>query len=103
MISRRKKAGSNRQAESTSVGVFRRPTLTSLVWASLDLITVLIAGVLALRAHVALPAEVPPYSVVPHLFQASPRLLFFYFCWFAVCIIFFTRSYGLYGPIQNRS
>jgi exopolysaccharide biosynthesis polyprenyl glycosylphosphotransferase len=30
-------------------------------------------------------------------------MLVFYFCWFAVCIIFFTRSYGLYGPIQNRS
>jgi exopolysaccharide biosynthesis polyprenyl glycosylphosphotransferase len=103
IISGRKKAARNRQAYSTSVGIFRRPSVTSLVWGSLDLITVLIAGILALRVHVALPAEVPPYSVVPHLFQASPRLLFFYFCWFAVCIIFFMRSYGLYSPIQNRS
>ena len=26
-----------------------------------------------------------------------------YLLWFALCLIFFTRSYGLYGPIQNRS
>ena len=26
-----------------------------------------------------------------------------YMAWFAACLIFFTRSYGLYGPIQNRS
>ena len=26
-----------------------------------------------------------------------------YMAWFAGCLIFFTRSYGLYGPIQNRS
>ena len=25
-----------------------------------------------------------------------------YIGWFALCLIFFTRSYGLYGPIQNR-
>lgn len=103
IISGRKTAARSRQAYSTRFGIFRRPSVTSLVWASLDLITVLIAGVVALRVHVALPAEVPPYSVVPHLFHASPHMLVFYFCWFAVCIIFFTRSYGLYGPIQNRS
>jgi exopolysaccharide biosynthesis polyprenyl glycosylphosphotransferase len=52
---------------------------------------------------VVLPAEVPTYSVVPQLFQSSQHLLLFYFFWFAACLIFITRSYGLYGPIQNRS
>ncbi|HTH53023.1 MAG TPA: sugar transferase [Edaphobacter sp.] len=77
--------------------------MTSLVWASLDLVTVLVAGIIALRVHVTLPAETPAYSVVPRLFQESPHTLLFYVLWYAVCLIFFTRSYGLYGPIQNRS
>jgi len=37
------------------------------------------------------------------LLQSSEHLLVFYFFWFAACLIFITRSYGLYGPIQNRS
>lgn len=98
---RRSTSGSREQ--STSVGVFRRPSVTSLVWASVDLVTVLVAGILALRVHVAVPAHVPVYSVVPELFHSSPHTLLFYVCWYAVCLIFFTRSYGLYGPIQNRS
>ncbi|HMF65134.1 MAG TPA: sugar transferase, partial [Edaphobacter sp.] len=31
------------------------------------------------------------------------NMLFLYIGGFAACLIFFTRSYGLYGPIQNRS
>ena len=49
------------------------------------------------------PAEVSRCDVLPHLIQSSPNLLFFYIGWFGVCLIFFTRSYGLYGPIQHRS
>ena len=102
IISGRSRTSRSRKAYSTSLGIFHQPSVSSLIWASLDLLTVLLAGVLALRVHVALPAEVPPYSVVPHLFQASPHLLL-YFGWFAACLAFCTRSYGLYGPIQNRS
>ena len=29
--------------------------------------------------------------------------MLFYLIWFATCLIFFMRSYGLYGPIQHRS
>ena len=103
IISGRKAATKGRRTSSISFGLLRRPSVTSLVWASLDLFTVFLAGVIALRFHIVLPAEVPSYSVVPHLFQSASHLLLFYFCWFAVCLIFITRSYGLYGPIQNRS
>jgi exopolysaccharide biosynthesis polyprenyl glycosylphosphotransferase len=73
------------------------------VWASLDLLTVSVAAIMALRLHEVLPAETPALDVLPHLFHAPPRMLFFYVGWFAVCLIFFTRSFGLYGPIHNRS
>jgi exopolysaccharide biosynthesis polyprenyl glycosylphosphotransferase len=59
------------------------------------------AGILALRLHSVLPAEVPALYVVPQLIHTSPRLLMFYVGWFAICLSFFSRTYGLYGPIQS--
>ncbi|WP_390891596.1 sugar transferase [Edaphobacter flagellatus] len=97
-----RRAKENR-AQSTVFGIFRRPSVTSLVWASLDLMTVVVAGVLAVRLHIAGPAGTSVSEVAPHLIQASPRALALYLGWFAICVIFFTRSYGLYGPIQHRS
>jgi exopolysaccharide biosynthesis polyprenyl glycosylphosphotransferase len=103
IISGRKRAARDRYTYSTRFGLFRRPSVTSLVWASLDMMTVFVAVVLALRLHVMLPKEISTMSVLPHLIHATPNMLFFYVGGFAACLIFFTRSYGLYGPIQNRS
>jgi exopolysaccharide biosynthesis polyprenyl glycosylphosphotransferase len=102
LVSGRTRAG-ERGASASGLGLFRRPSVTGVVWASLDLLTVIVAGILALRIRVVLPAEVPVLYVVPHLIESSPKMLFFYIGWFAVCLIFITRSYGLYGPIHNRS
>ncbi|HUZ96036.1 MAG TPA: sugar transferase [Edaphobacter sp.] len=77
--------------------------MTSMVWASLDLVTVFVALILALRVRVVLPPQVSVLHIVPDLIEVSPRTLFLYIGWFAACLIFFARSYGLYGPIQNRS
>ncbi len=101
IVSSRKTSRGSR-THSTRFGAFRRPSVTSLVWASLDLLTVLIAGILALRWHFAVPASVP-IAAAPHQMQASPRTLLLYLCWFSVWVIFLTRSYGLYGQIQHRS
>ncbi|WP_263368752.1 sugar transferase [Edaphobacter bradus] len=101
IISGRRRAAQTR-TYSTRFGIFRRPSVTSLVWASLDMLTVLVAGILALWLHEMMPGAVPALYAVPHLIHTSPHLLMFYFAWFAVCVCFFTRSYGLYGPIQNR-
>jgi len=103
IISSSNRAGEERRASSARGGVFRRPSVTSSVWASLDMLTVAVAAILALRFRVDTPADVPPLHVVPHLIHSSPNMLFFYIGWFGVCLIFFTRSFGLYGPIQNRS
>jgi len=103
IVSGRRRTGEDRRASPASVGLFRRPSVTSIVWASLDLFTVIVAGILALRFRVVLPADVHSLNVLPRLIKSSPHLLFFYVGLFAVCLIFFTRSYGLYGPIQNRS
>lgn len=103
IVSARARAAHDRRTYSTRFGLFRRPSMTSMVWASLDLMIVIVATILALRVRVVLPASVPALYVVPNLIASSPRTLFLYIGWFALCLIFFTRSYGLYGPIQNRS
>lgn len=102
IVSGRARAAGDRRTASREVGLFRRPSVTSIVWASLDILTVIVAAVLALRVRTVLPAQVPALYVVPHLIHSN-EMLFFYIGWFTVCLVFFTRSYGLYGPIQNRS
>src|SRR3984893_8722322 len=103
IVSGRKHTGNGRRTSAADSGLFRRPSITSSVWASVDMLTVVVAAVLALRFRVATPSDVSSLNVLPHLIQSSPNLLFFYIGWFGVCLVFFTRSYGLYGPIQHRS
>lgn len=102
IVSARARAARDGRNYSTRSGFFRRPSTTSMIWASLDLMIVIVATIMALRIRVVLPAHISALDVVPHLIEASPRSLFLYIGWFAVCVIFLTRSYGLYGPIQNR-
>jgi len=103
IVSRRKYGASGRRTSMADTGLFRRPSITSSVWASVDMLTVVVAAVVALRFRVVTPPEVSTLHVLPHLIHSSPDLLFFYIGWFGVCVVFFTRSYGLYGPIQHRS
>ena len=103
IVSGRTRAKGPKKSYANRFGALRRPSVPSVVWASMDLLTVCVAATLALRLHEVLPAETPALDVLPHLFHAPPRMLFFDVGWFAVCLIFFTRSFGLYGPIHNRS
>src|SRR6185437_2160743 len=103
IVSARARAIQDRRTYSTRFGLFRRPSMTSVVWASLDLFTIIVATVLALRVRIVLPPHLPALFVVPYLIEVSPRTISLYIGWFALSLIFFTRSYGLYGPIQNRS
>jgi len=103
IVSARARAVRDRRTYSTRFGLFRRPSMTSIVWASLDLVIIIVATVIALGVRVTLPANIPVLLVVPDLIGSAPRTMFLYIGWFAACLIFLTRSYGLYGPIQNRS
>lgn len=103
IISGRKHAGDGRHTSATRSGIFRRPSVTSAVWAFWDMLTVMVAALLALRFRVGAPSNIPVLHVVPHLLESSPNMLFVYIGLFGVCVIFLMRSYGLYGAIQNRS
>ena len=104
IISGRRRAANPGGRSSALFGIFQRPSVTSLVWASLDLLTALVASIVAFRTRVMMPTYVDGVQPVAihHLFPSSPRVLIGYIAWYAVCLIFFSRSYGLYGPIQNR-
>ncbi len=103
IVSGRKNSADRSRRPSSFFGVFRRPSVTSLVWAALDLITALAAGLLAARFRILLPELTHGLKEPVSLLPASPGVQALYIGWFAVCLILISRSYGLYGPIQHRS
>jgi exopolysaccharide biosynthesis polyprenyl glycosylphosphotransferase len=64
---------------------------------------VLLAALVALWVNISVPAGSTVYSIAPQYIQAPPKAILLYLGWFALCVVFFMRSYGLYGPIQHRS
>ncbi len=98
---RRRTAGAGKRRFAL-FGLFQRPSFTSLVWASLDLMTALVAGIVATRLRVVMPEYIHGVRSEHSYFLGAPHLLLAYVGWYAVCLIFFSRSYGLYGSIQNR-
>jgi exopolysaccharide biosynthesis polyprenyl glycosylphosphotransferase len=92
------------RANSVRRRLFQQPSVTSLVWAALDLITVAVAAIMALRVRLAgLLSGHPQFSLLPSILRNTPTIWGFYILWFGLALCFFARSYGLYGPIQNRS
>ncbi len=85
------------------LGVFWRPSVTSLVWAALDLLTVALAAVLALRFRVTVPGDVRATSTLPFLLHSANPILLVYVGWFGLLLVVLARSYGLYGPILSRN
>jgi exopolysaccharide biosynthesis polyprenyl glycosylphosphotransferase len=88
---------------SPRFGIFRRPSVTSLIWATLDLTTTLIAGVCALRFRAEVRPDAPQADALIYVLHTAPHILALYVGWFALLLIFFARSYGLYGPIMGFS
>ena len=76
--------------------------MTSSAWGAFDILTVLVASMLAMRFRLDVSnasGELMDNHVLPTMWSAFGG----HMAWFAACLIFFTKSYGLYGPIQNRS
>ncbi len=93
----------NGRSSSTRQGIFQRPSVTSLVWATLDLMTVVVAAVMAVRVHMPDPTGHPSVTLIPVILTSTPKSWILYLLWFGGTLVFTTRSYGLYGPIHNRS
>jgi exopolysaccharide biosynthesis polyprenyl glycosylphosphotransferase len=63
----------------------------------------LLAALVALRTHLSIPAQASTPTVLFRVFHVPAHTLLIYLLWYALCLIFFSRSYGLYSPLQNRS
>ena len=90
-------------SHSSRSGLFHRPSITNLIWAMLDLVTVTVAGVLAMRLRMVIPRGLHLISEPTYLLHTASPLLLIYLAWFGLLLVVFMRSYGLYEPILNRS
>jgi exopolysaccharide biosynthesis polyprenyl glycosylphosphotransferase len=87
----------------TTFGIFNRPSVTGLLSASLDLISALIAGGIAIRLRSEIPYRPGTWDGLTHAPFSSESVFMTYVLWFGVCLVFFMRTYGLYRPIQQMS
>ena len=92
-----------RSSRRGRAGLFYRPSVSSLIWATLDLLTVAIAAVLALSFRTSVPDYVRFTSVMPYLLHSASREGVAYIFLYGVMVVVLARSYGLYGSILNRS
>ena len=101
IMSGRRRGG--KRVNSTRRRLLQGPSVISLVFASLDLLTVLVSAIIALRIRVESPSIPLHGSMLPKLLSDTSEVFFLYVGWFGLMLVFVTRSFGLYGPIQNRS
>ena len=92
-----------RPGQRSRTGIFYRPSVSSLVWATLDVVTVAIAAVLALSFRTSVPDYVRVSSVMPFFLHAAHKDVLAYMALYGVMVVALARSYGLYGSILNRS
>jgi exopolysaccharide biosynthesis polyprenyl glycosylphosphotransferase len=91
------------ETQSARSGLLYRPSVASLIWAALDLLTVLVAALAALRFRVDVPSEVHATAALPFLVHSAPWITWTYIAWFGLLLVILARSYGLYGPILSRN
>jgi len=90
-------------ARTQRFGINHRPSVTTLFWAMLDLATVAVATLLALRCRITIPSELPLLWHLAYLVHSASPYLLMYVAWFGLLLIGIGRSYGLYEPILIRS
>ncbi len=79
-----------------------RNSITGTAWVAVDILTVMVAGMIAMRFRMDV-SSAGGAIIDTHVLHSLLSLFGAYMGWFALCLIFFTRSYGLYGAIQSRS
>jgi len=91
-----------RQAQRSRIGIFYRPSVSSLIWATLDLLTVAIAAVVALSLRASVPDYVHVTAVLPYFFDAAHKDVLAYIGLYGIILVALARSYGLYGSLLSR-
>src|SRR5690349_9948467 len=96
VISGRRRSPAN-GASGVRFGLLYRPSVTSLIWAALDLLTIAVAALMALGFRAEVPSEIHPTSLLPFLLHSAGPIALAYFAWYGFLVVILARSYGLYG------
>ena len=102
-LPRRERVSTERSGTSQTSSFLRKPSVTGMAMAMVDTLTVGVAGLIALRVRGQVPTGVGAVDSLPHVIHDAPAALAIYLGWFAICLVFLTRSYGNYAPVQHRS
>jgi exopolysaccharide biosynthesis polyprenyl glycosylphosphotransferase len=86
-----------------AAGATVRPSVTSLIWLILDCLSVIVAGMIAFRIRLGGPAETVDGTLLAHIADPEPVVLFLYLLLFCFYLVVFARIYGLYRSSDSRS
>ena len=86
---------------SRQAGLFVRSGTTVTIWAGLDFLSAIVAGVIAV--HIRLAAPAPAAGVLVGLLHEFPLISVVYLVLFSVYVVVFARVYGLYRSPEGRS
>ncbi|HXE09684.1 MAG TPA: sugar transferase [Acidobacteriaceae bacterium] len=88
-------------AGTRRTGFFYRPSVSSLFWATADLLTVAMAAIIALRFRADVGDS--PVSLSVFLHHPAAPITYAYIAWYGFLLVALNRSYGLYGSILSRN
>jgi exopolysaccharide biosynthesis polyprenyl glycosylphosphotransferase len=91
-----------RRRRAAIAGRSTGPSSSSVVWAALDLLTALVAGLIALKIR-GRGVPVPHGELLLRLTHSGAAVSLVYVAVFGAFLVMFSRIYGLYSPAQNRS
>ena len=96
---RRRRAGASAQR----AGALDSLPLGNLIWATLDFLSVIVAGLIAFRIHLSPNAPHSNGLILRHLERAAPLPSLVFLLIFGVYLLIFARVYGLYRALDTRS
>ena len=83
--------------------LFSRPTFIIAVWAGLDFISALVAGLIAFRIRLEPAVPVTIHGVLRHIEATAPLTSIAYLLVFSVYLVIFARIFGLYRSPDGGS
>ncbi len=102
-LPRSQRVSSRKRTDATQASVFERPSVYGTAWALVDLMTVAVSTVLALRLRVAFFPDPNDASSFLGVLHGAPNVLAAYMAWFGLCLVMLSRSYKIYAPVSHCS
>ncbi|MES2390732.1 MAG: sugar transferase [Acidobacteriota bacterium] len=95
--------GRRRSGASSRGGLFGLFSVSSVIWAVLDFLSAIVAGLIAFRIRLTPMNPVAGSVIIRHLERTAPLISIAYLLVFGVYLLVFARVYGLYRSLDTRS